>query len=373
MFWIIAALLVMIVMLAVFVPLSREAKAESTKPALMRALAAELHEVDADKGLRFASAEEASAARAEIGRRILALEARPQPAIAVSKNSSLFAAFALVPILAIPLYMELGEPDYADQQFMTRSDQDAISANRELTALVERVEQRLKERPEDGQGWSLIAPIYYRMGRVDDSLAAYDKAIQFHRGDAVAKANLLADAAEILVAKEEGKVNEIAAKAFAEAVALDPENQKALFYAAIGLEQSGQTEQAKANWQNLIARFKGVNPPWLKVAEQRLVGLGGVAGVNSAQSGPTQDQIEAAGSMNAAERQDMIKGMVDGLAAKLKDDPKNLDGWLQLIRSRQVLGDIAQTTTDLAAARDAFADGSPERAAIDALATSLGI
>lgn len=366
MFWIAATLLVMIVMLAVYIPLSRTSKADTTKPALMRALAAELNEVNADKGTRFANASEADAARAEIGRRLLALEAAPQPRLTLN-HSQAFALFALLPILAIPLYMQLGQPEYADQNFATRLDRAAIDGQREVASLVERVEQRLREQPEDSQGWSLIAPIYYRMGRIDDALSAYEKAITFHQGDGVTRANLMADRTEILVAKADGKVSVEAAKAFSEAIGLDSENQKALFYLAINLEQSGKADEAKANWQTLIARFKGANPPWLQIAEQRLAGLGGM------QVGPTPDQIQAAGDMTPEQRQDMIKGMVEGLAAKLEDNPKDVDGWLQLIRARQVLGDGAQATADLATARGEFADGSPQRAAIDALATSLGI
>jgi cytochrome c-type biogenesis protein CcmH len=369
MFWIAATVLMMIVMLAVYVPLNRAAKAETTKPALMRALAAELNEVNQDKGLRFANAAEAEGARAEIGRRLLALEAAPDANFA-AKHSPFFAVFALVPILAIPLYMELGQPEYADQHFAMRMDRDAIEGQNEVAGLVERVEQRLKEVPEDSQGWGLIAPIYYRMGRVEDALSAYERAIKFFKGDAVTRANLIADRAEILVAKDNGKVSADAAKAFNEAVALDKDNQKALFYLAINLEQSGKADEAKTNWQNLIARFRPANPAWIKVAENRLVALGGSV---SMQVGPTPDQVDAAADMTLEQRQDMIKGMVDGLAAKLKDDPKNVDGWLQLIRSRQVLGDSAQTAMDLASARAQFVEGSPERASIDALATSLGI
>jgi cytochrome c-type biogenesis protein CcmH len=171
-----------------------------------------------------------------------------------------------------------------------------------------------------------------------------------------------------MVASASGKVSDEAAGEFNAALSLDKENQKALFYLAIHLEQSGKVDDARTNWQALITRFKGANPPWLQVAEQRLAGLGGTPEI-----GPTQDQVQAAGDMTPEQRQDMIKGMVDGLAAKLKDNPNDVEDWLKLIRSRQVLGDSTQTAKDLAAARLQFATGTPERAAIDALATSLGI
>jgi cytochrome c-type biogenesis protein CcmH len=368
MFWIAATFLVMIVMLSVYVPLGRSAKADTTKPALMRALAAELNEVNADQGTRFANVEEANAARAEIGRRLLATEAVLEKPQSARRTSPLFALFALVPILAIPLYVQLGQPEYADQNFATRMDANPEAGQQDVAQLIERVEQRLKEKPEDAEGWAVVAPIYFRMGRVDDSLNAYAKAIEFHKGTPAQKSRLMADGAEIMVASASGKVSDEAAGEFNAALSLDKDNQKALFYLAIHLEQSGKMDEARINWQALIARFKGANPPWLQVAEQRLAGLGGTPDV-----GPSPDQVQAAGDMTPEQRQYMIKGMVEGLAAKLKDNPNDVDGWLQLIRSRQVLGDSAKAVQDLAAARAQFADGSTERASIEALATSLGI
>jgi cytochrome c-type biogenesis protein CcmH len=368
MFWIAAVFLVMIVMLGVYVPLSRAAKADTTKPALMRALAAELAEVNADKGSRFSSQIEAAAARAEIGRRLLALEATPNPTNLHQSNSQVFALFALLPILAVPLYLQLGAPEYADQNFATRADNTIDNSVEEVAKLIERVEQRLKEKPDDAAGWAVVAPVYFRLGRIDDSLKAYAKAIEFHNGDAVQKSRLMADRAEIMVAAAKGKVSGQAATEFNAALSFDEDNQKALFYLAINLEQSGKADEARNNWQVLITRFKAFNPPWLKIAEQRLAGLGGTP-----ELGPTPDQVEAASGMTPEQRQDMIKGMVEGLAAKLKDNPNDVEGWLKLIRSRQVLGNAEQAAQDLAAARAQFADGSNERASIEALATSLGI
>jgi cytochrome c-type biogenesis protein CcmH len=368
MFWIAAIFLVIIVMLAVYLPLGRVAKTDTTKPALMRALAAELAEVNADKGVRFANAAEMAAARAEIGRRLLALEAMPEPANLQPHSSQLFALFALLPILAVPLYLQLGAPEYADQNFAARADNNPADSQREVAKLIQRVEQRLKEKPEDSEGWAVVAPVYFRMGRVDDSLKAYAKAIEFYKGDLTQKSRLMADRAEIIVATASGKVNDEAAGELNAALGLDKDNQKALFYLAIHMEQSGSADEATANWQALIARFKGANPPWLQIAEQRLASLGGTQKL-----GPTPDQVEAAGGMTPEQRQDMIKGMVEGLAAKLKDNPNDVEGWLKLIRSRQVLGNAEQAVQDLAAARAQFPDGSNERASIEALATSLGI
>jgi cytochrome c-type biogenesis protein CcmH len=47
--------------------------------------------------------------------------------------------------------------------------------------------------------------------------------------------------------------------------------------------------------------------------------------------------------MSEEDRQTMIKGMVEGLAARLDTNPEDLDGWLMLGRSYGVLGDFGKS------------------------------
>ncbi len=370
MFWIAAICLVLLVMLAIYVPLGRTTKLDTTKPALMRALAAELGDVNADKGERFATTAEADAARTEISRRLLALEASPEASQPERRSSQLFVVFALVPILAVPLYLQLGQPEYADQNIATRIDADVSEGQQEVAKLIDRVEKRLAAQPDDGEGWAVIAPVYFRLGRIDDSLNAFTKAIEFHEGEPAQKLRLMADRAEIMVAKDDGKVSAEAAEAFTGVLARDQNNQKALFYSAIYLEQTGSAEKAMTNWSELIARFKTGNPPWLEVAERRLADL---KNPPVAEVGPTTDQVEAAGAMTKAERSEMIKGMVDGLSAKLKENPQDQFGWMRLIRARMVMNDRQQALLDLEAARKLFAPGTQGRAEIDSVAHSMGL
>lgn len=57
----------------------------------------------------------------------------------------------------------------------------------------------------------------------------------------------------------------------------------------------------------------------------------------AAPRGPSQDDMAAAQSMTPSEQQDMIRGMVEGLAARLQDEPDDLRGWQMLARSYGVL------------------------------------
>jgi len=69
----------------------------------------------------------------------------------------------------------------------------------------------------------------------------------------------------------------------------------------------------------------------------------------------------------------MIDGMVNGLAAKLRANPGDVDGWLKLIRSRVVLKDLVQARADLATARKALSSQPAKLSQVNALAAELGL
>jgi cytochrome c-type biogenesis protein CcmH len=69
----------------------------------------------------------------------------------------------------------------------------------------------------------------------------------------------------------------------------------------------------------------------------------------------------------------MIRGMVDGLALRLDKSPRDADGWIQLIRSRTVLGDQDAAKAALQKALGIFIDAPQEQSRISAAATELGV
>jgi len=72
--------------------------------------------------------------------------------------------------------------------------------------------------------------------------------------------------------------------------------------------------------------------------------------------GPSAEQIQAAAAMTPKARQDMIKGMLDGLSQKLKDNPKDPEGWMRLLKARKVLGQEAEALADIVLLRETYKD-----------------
>ena len=78
-----------------------------------------------------------------------------------------------------------------------------------------------------------------------------------------------------------------------------------------------------------------------------------------APKGPNAEQVQAAQQMSPQERADMIVAMVEGLAARLEDEPNDPQGWARLLRARKVLGQKEKLQADTIRMKLIFKD-SPE-------------
>ena len=112
----------------------------------------------------------------------------------------------------------------------------------------------------------------------------------------------------------------------------------------------GEAKKAKKAFDNAMAQF--ANAPFVKSQLQALAGeIGLVEAASASPRGPSTEDIHAAQDMSVEDRREMIAGMVERLAAKLKENPSDLQGWVRLARSYNVLGKPED-------ARDAMAKAS---------------
>ncbi len=77
-------------------------------------------------------------------------------------------------------------------------------------------------------------------------------------------------------------------------------------------------------------------------AELGIAAPGGAAGAEAGARGPSAEQMQAAKDMAPEQRTEMIRGMVENLAARLAKQPDDVEGWRMLARSYRVLGDHAK-------------------------------
>lgn len=323
----------------------------------------QLTEIEADLARGLLAPQEADAHRAEVARRLLAVNAESGLPAGRARSWLLLLPVLLVPLIAFAIYARTGAPSLPDLPQAERM----ANAERtgDLEAMIYKVEQHLQANPDDAAGWEVILPSYNAMARYDDAARAMRQIIRLKGGSA----EQYADLAEILVFSGNGLVPADGMAAARDALKLDPKNSKARYYEALGLSQDNQHAAALAAFENLLADAPA-DAPWRAAVEKQIANLKNPKAV---QPGPSQQQVQDAAGMNAGDQEAMIRSMVDGLAAKLEADPNNLDGWLRLIRARVVLKEPDAAQAALEKARGTFEKDQGALSELGALAQELGL
>ncbi|TNM65632.1 c-type cytochrome biogenesis protein CcmI [Aliirhizobium smilacinae] len=372
--WILLALLTAIVAAALLYPLSRRPEALAPENAGEIAVYRDqMKELDRDRAGGLISAEEAEYARAEIGRRLLAAAAKSGEGAGDASKPSIVRKLAIGVVTVVPpaiglcLYIMLGSPGLPDQPLEARLE----NPGNDMSLLVAKAERHLAQNPNDGAGWDILAPIYFRTARLGDAELAYRNAIRLIGPNGARLSGL----GETLVVANDGIVTEDARSAFEEAIRLEPGNVRARFYVGVAQEQAGKAADAKATFE-AIAKASPPDAPWMGMINEHIAKNGGTAAAPAAPStlgGPSADDVAAAQNMSQGDRQEMIRGMVDSLAARLEADPNNIEGWLRLVRSYMVLGDRDKAQAALKTGLGHFpADGNEGRQ-LAALAQETGL
>ncbi|MGO8505701.1 c-type cytochrome biogenesis protein CcmI [Rhizobium leguminosarum] len=369
-FWILVAVLTAALAVILLYPLLRGAKAaENIRAGEAAVYRDQLRELDRDLNGGLITPEEADYARAEIGRRLIAVSAdepaeTPKPA----RHHRFTEAFVLLvlPVLGLCLYLTTGRPDLPSQPLEARLE----NPGNDVAVLITKAERHLAQKPDDGKGWDVLAPIYFRTMRVNDAQVAYRNAIRLLGPSPVRLDGL----AETLMAVSDGVVTEEARQVLEQSLTLEPDNPRARFYIALSMEQAGRPNEARQAFEAL-AKQSPADAPWLPLVNEHIAMNGGAkSGADPAAPGnPTQQDVAAAETMSAGDRQQMIRGMVDSLDAKLSEDPNNFEGWVRLVRSYAVLNDKDRAAGALKRGLAAFPPPGEQGRQLLALARELGI
>jgi cytochrome c-type biogenesis protein CcmH len=337
--WFLLALMTVGAIFAVLWPLSRRTavKREGRESAVYQD---QLAEIDRDIAGGLIGETEGAAARVEISRRLLAA-ADAEEGSTVSSSLRLRRAVAMialigVPVLAGALYLHLGSPALPDFPLASRTR--APAAGQSLDQLVAQVQSHLEKNPTDGRGWGVLAPVLGRLGRFEDAAQAFRNAIRYDGDNAARRAGL----GEALAGAANGVVTAEAKAEFERAVALDADEPKARYFLGVAAEQDGRPKEAAALWQDMLSKAPA-DAPWRPVLETALKRVGATAQTAPDSAASTKmpalsnDTIASVQGMSEGDRGAMIRGMVDRLAARLKQNGSDVEGWLRLARAYMVL------------------------------------
>ena len=391
MFIALAGALAIITALVLLMPFLRARSGMSRAAYDAQAYRAQLHELDQDLARGILTETEAKAAKIEISRRLLsatdAVEAEGAvPAAPGFLRTGIGIATAIgAPALATLVYLAIGEAGRPDMPLASRSDIGIQMAQRpsqaqaetllaendlapvaaepdtadaqQFVARISELEAYLVENPDDTKGRRLLAGATASMGRYADSWRHYAILL-----DAAAPPDtaLYGNLIETMVLAANGYVSPEAEAATDAANALDGTDPRFVHYKALALAQRGETDAAYARWIALLQNAEP-NTPWAPMVHRPATQAAQELGLEppprpAPVSGPSREDVEAAGDMSEDDRRAMIEGMVAGLAARLAEDPDDLDGWLRLIRAYGVMGREDDRITAIAMARKTFAD-----------------
>jgi cytochrome c-type biogenesis protein CcmH len=345
--WFVFALMTAAAIFAVLWPLSRSRQPQNdgSEAAVYKD---QLSEIDRDLAGGLIGTSEAEAARVEISRRLLAAADRQRdPPVASSlklRRSVTVLALLGLPIMAVAFYLPLGSPGLGDFPLAQRARAPEVA--QPLDNLVAQVEAHLEKNPTDGRGWNVLAPVLARLGRYDDAVRAFRNSITYN-GDS---ADRRADLGEALAAAAGGVVTSEAKAEFERAVALNADEVKASYFLGLAAEQDGRGADAASIWRAMLAKAPA-DAPWRPLVQAALVRVGGATAPKL-----SDDAMAAAKDMSETDRGAMIRGMVERLASRLKQNGGDVEGWLRLVRAYMVMGDRDKARSALLDARQAVAN-----------------
>ncbi len=203
----------------------------------------QLRELEADRAAGTLAQEDYERARAELEARLLRDAGEREAAPSRAKGAVAAAVVAAaVPLLGFTVYVVVGTPAAIE-----RGEAPHPSAA-EVEAMVGRLAARLRENPEDVEGWKLLGRSYAVLGRYAEAADAYAKAAARAPRDA----QLLADLADVLAMSRGQTLQGEPEKLVLRALELEPGNLKALALAGTAAFERKDFGAAAAYWERML-------------------------------------------------------------------------------------------------------------------------
>jgi cytochrome c-type biogenesis protein CcmH len=347
----------------------------------MEAYKLQLAELDREQELGSIGPEEAEQTRTEISRRLLKVSRQAgtafsgKPIAAFNTNIAFAALAGVIAIGSAGLYAKYGTPTLSDQPLEARLS--APPSQQPLALQIANTEQRLRAEPDSAADWADIAPKYFRTMQFDKAAHAFRRAIRLGGQDEEKLLGLF----EALVYSNEGNISAEARTVLDTATAKYPKSLRGRAWLAIRNTQEGKKAEAEQIYREMLSE----NPPggWKGLIYKQLAALNEdsdaqapaniqpSAKAPAISKAPQMSQAPKASAAPAANQAPPLEGMAERLAARLKQNGADLNGWVMLIRSYSVMQQPAKMQEAADSARKQFASDPESLKKIDE-AMSMG-
>ncbi|TRD23608.1 c-type cytochrome biogenesis protein CcmI [Palleronia caenipelagi] len=384
-FWIIAFALAALCLIPIALTLLRDRRDGAVSPDMV-VYRDQLDEIERDLARGVLTEDEATRTRTEVARRLLEAEAREAGPQGRKGPGRVGAAIAALLVLAgtAGVYFWIGAPGVPDLPLSTRLEQaqklresrpsqaeleervaaarpdDAEEIDPNFTQLMERLRATMADRPDDLEGWTLLARNEARLMNFAAAAEAQDRVLEL-KGDKATTEDAT-DAVELRIYAAGGIVSTEAEQRLDSILAVDLENPRARYYKGLALAQIGRPDMTFTLWRPVL-ETQPAGTPVAEAIRGQIGEIAMLAGVRydppATAPGPDASDMAAAAEMDPEARQQMIRSMVDGLSERLATEGGSPDEWARLIRALGVLGETDRAKAIVAEARQVFA-ASPE-------------
>lgn len=269
-FWILAAGLTGLALLFVLVPLLRRSAGREDAPAdevdqdsaNLMLFKQQLAELDEDLAAGKLDSDRYDAARRDAERELLYSVRDSDKASGKTTGGRAKAAplTALVVLLLVPgvtwlLYADLGSQGIIERlqnsAMMAAIDGQTNQDQADITALVQRLEERLDKEPGNVEGWMILGRAYFSQGRTLDAEQALKRAYELMPRDV----QIILGYAEAIAVNNDNSLEGRPAELISEAIAVDPNDATARWLAGMVSFQRGRYSAAAVSWRRALAQL----------------------------------------------------------------------------------------------------------------------
>ena len=274
------------------------------------------------------------------------------PTASIDRRIAL-ALGSLVMATSLGLYLVLGRADLPARPLADRGAELAAAASQAQEAASDRsvalqeARAGAAETPDDVGAWLRLAMAAAAATDSATEIMALEQAERLTGGDPAIRAMR----AEAMARAADGQVTLPARELIAEILTVNPAEPRALYLSGLAAYQDEDYTAAVGIWRRLQT-LSPPDAPWMKLLADNIADAARTGGIDP---GPDAEAVAEAATMTEEERATMIAGMVEGLAARLAEEPADVAGWRRLIRAYRVL----QRTEELQAALIGLADAIP--------------
>lgn len=207
----------------------------------------------------------------------LALELKQADSKILTKSNAniwIVVVVVLLPIFTISVYQNLS--NYTPTSKPASIDLPPLT----LDQSVVKIEQHLKENPQDVKAWKMLGLSYFDLNKIEESLKAYEKAYQIDSSDP----RLLVEYASALISANDDQFTPKPMKLIKKALEIEPNAPDALYLAGLFAANAQDFNLAKALWSKALSAL-----PEQSVDRQALVSI--LAELSRVESGDISNTV----------------------------------------------------------------------------------